>query len=158
MGKRILTWFAAGILFLVVLGIAMTPLEEPAQQGSSASAAVSVPVPVGQKPSPVIPAVPSVQQPASPEPAPQPVQAISTSAESSGLAAAFADTPPPEAVKVKPTVTVDGDYLLNTNTGKFHIPTCVSVTLMNDSNKLPFSGPREEVITLGYSPCMNCNP
>ena len=49
-------------------------------------------------------------------------------------------------------------YVLNTNTKKFHIPTCRSVKQMKDKNKKDFCGSREEVIAKGYSPCKNCNP
>ena len=49
-------------------------------------------------------------------------------------------------------------YILNTNTKKFHIPTCRSVKQMKDKNKKDFCGSREEVIAKGYSPCKNCNP
>ena len=48
--------------------------------------------------------------------------------------------------------------VLNTNTKKFHIPTCRSVKQMKDKNKKDFCGSREEVIAKGYSPCKNCNP
>ena len=49
-------------------------------------------------------------------------------------------------------------YVLNTNTKKFHIPTCRSVKQMKDKNKKDFCGSREEVFAKGYSPCKNCNP
>lgn len=50
------------------------------------------------------------------------------------------------------------DYILNTNTGKFHYPDCKSVRRMADKNKQEFHGTREEVIGMGYDPCGNCNP
>ncbi len=49
-------------------------------------------------------------------------------------------------------------YILNTNTKKFHIPTCHSVDSMKDKNKKEYTGDREEIISQGYSPCKNCNP
>lgn len=49
-------------------------------------------------------------------------------------------------------------YIINTNTGKFHYPTCRSVKQMNDSNKKEVTGNREDLISQGYSPCGNCNP
>ena len=54
--------------------------------------------------------------------------------------------------------SVGQNYVLNTNTKKFHIPTCRSVKQMKDKNKKDFCGSREEVIAKGYSPCKNCNP
>ncbi len=50
------------------------------------------------------------------------------------------------------------DYVLNTNTHKFHIPSCSSVKQMKESNKLFYNGTREEVIGMGYDPCKRCNP
>lgn len=49
-------------------------------------------------------------------------------------------------------------YVINTNTKKFHLPDCASVTQMKEKNRLPFTGTRDEAITKGYSPCQNCNP
>ncbi len=50
------------------------------------------------------------------------------------------------------------DYVLNTNTGKFHYSDCRSAKQIKDKNKAYFHGTREEVIGQGYSPCGNCNP
>ena len=49
-------------------------------------------------------------------------------------------------------------YILNTNTKKFHYPTCNSVSDMSDKNKQEFSGNRDEIISMGYQPCKRCNP
>lgn len=50
------------------------------------------------------------------------------------------------------------DYVLNTNTGKFHKPSCNSVNQMKEKNKQEYHGTREDVIDMGYDPCQNCNP
>lgn len=49
-------------------------------------------------------------------------------------------------------------YVLNTNTMKFHYPTCSSVDDMKEKNKQIYTGSREEVINMGYVPCKRCNP
>lgn len=49
-------------------------------------------------------------------------------------------------------------YVLNTNTHKFHYPGCSSVRQMSEKNKSVYTGTREEVIGMGYSPCGRCNP
>ena len=51
-----------------------------------------------------------------------------------------------------------GDYILNTNTKKFHRPTCASVKRMSDANKIVSTESREALIGQGYEPCKNCNP
>ena len=49
-------------------------------------------------------------------------------------------------------------YILNTNSKKFHLPSCTSVTQMKAANRQEFTGTRDEVIAEGYEPCKNCNP
>ena len=53
---------------------------------------------------------------------------------------------------------VTSDYVLNTNTKKFHKPDCASVSQMKEKNRQFFSGSREELINQGYEPCGNCKP
>ena len=49
-------------------------------------------------------------------------------------------------------------YILNTNTKKFHYPSCSSVKQMKDKNKKEVTCARDEVIDMGYDPCKRCNP
>ena len=49
-------------------------------------------------------------------------------------------------------------YILNTNTKKFHYPTCSSVSQMSKKNKKAVTASRDEIIADGYSPCGNCKP
>ena len=49
-------------------------------------------------------------------------------------------------------------YVCNTNTMKFHYPSCNSVTQMNESNRMNTSLSRDELIAQGYQPCGNCHP
>lgn len=50
------------------------------------------------------------------------------------------------------------EYVLNTNTHKFHYPSCSSVTDMSEKNKSYYTGTRDELIGMGYSPCGRCSP
>ncbi len=50
------------------------------------------------------------------------------------------------------------DYVLNKNSKKFHYEWCSSVDKMKESNKIYFTGTRDQVIAKGYDPCKNCNP
>lgn len=50
------------------------------------------------------------------------------------------------------------DYILNTNTKKFHIPSCKSVGDMKEENKEEYYGTRSSLVEDGYSPCGNCKP
>lgn len=55
-------------------------------------------------------------------------------------------------------IEVGSDYVLNTNSRKFHYPNCRSVGQIKDSNRDDYFGVREELIQQGYSPCGNCKP
>ncbi len=49
-------------------------------------------------------------------------------------------------------------YVLNTNTKKFHKPSCSSVSQMKAKNRQDTTMSYDEIIAKGYSPCKNCNP
>ena len=86
----------------------------------------------------------------------------------STAAPAAVETPAPQpetdtAVQITPESSVSQEsrettYVLNTNTKKFHYPTCSSVDDMKEKNKQIYTGSREEVINMGYVPCKRCNP
>ena len=59
---------------------------------------------------------------------------------------------------VPQSAPVEVTYILNVNTGKFHLPGCRSVKQMKDKNKREVMSTREDMIAQGYSPCANCNP
>ncbi len=50
------------------------------------------------------------------------------------------------------------NYVLNTNTKKFHLPSCSSAKSIKEHNRKDFSGTRDEVLSMGYEPCKNCDP
>ena len=57
-----------------------------------------------------------------------------------------------------PQESQETTYVLNTNTMKFHYPSCSSVDQMKEKNKEIYTGSREDVINMGYVPCKRCNP
>ena len=75
--------------------------------------------------------------------------------------ATVSPAPSPEPEKQEPATGSEAsqaDYILNTNTKKFHYPTCSSVNDMKEKNKQEFFGTRDEAISNGYSPCGRCKP
>lgn len=50
------------------------------------------------------------------------------------------------------------NYVLNTNTHRFHYPWCDSVSEMKDKNREEYTGLRSTLIAEGYVPCGRCNP
>ena len=49
-------------------------------------------------------------------------------------------------------------YVLNTNTKRFHLPTCDSVIEMKTKNREYYYGSRDDIIEEGYIPCGKCKP
>lgn len=150
MGGKILGWFGGILALLIVIGVAMTPLEEQPDDVQTPSVAASTvftptiepeeddePEPTAENAAVMLTPVST----AAPAPVPTPMPAVSL-------------TPEPTA----PTTVEDADYVLNINSSKFHYPSCPSVDLMNESNKRFFAGTRDEVLEQGFDPCQNCNP
>lgn len=54
--------------------------------------------------------------------------------------------------------SVDGVYVLNHNTMKFHIPSCVSADMIKDENREETTMSRDEIIGNGFEPCKRCKP
>ena len=67
-------------------------------------------------------------------------------------------TPVQEEPEEQTPVSSGTTYILNTNTKKFHYPSCSSVDQMSDKNRQEFTGTRDEVIAMGYDPCGRCHP
>ena len=57
-----------------------------------------------------------------------------------------------------PSTDPSVDYVLNTNSMKFHFPSCDSVEKMDPENRQDYTGDRQMLIDQGYSPCGNCHP
>lgn len=66
----------------------------------------------------------------------------------------------PEPVETEPLAVTseDADYVLNTRSMRFHLPSCDAVQEMSEKNRQEYQGTREELIEEGYSPCGACKP
>ena len=51
-----------------------------------------------------------------------------------------------------------GNYVLNTNTKKYHLPSCSGAKRTQKKNKEEFVGSKAEIEAKGYEPCGACNP
>ncbi len=72
-----------------------------------------------------------------------------------------ADTPMPAAVTMTDLDAAESTeytYVLNTSSKRFHIPSCKSAVTMKEKNRDTFTGSREELLSMGYVPCGNCDP
>lgn len=62
---------------------------------------------------------------------------------------------PEEPVAEQPAAQ---SYILNTNTKKFHYPSCSSVKTIKPENYGTFEGAREDIVGQGYEACGRCHP
>ena len=78
--------------------------------------------------------------------------------------ATAAELPSPPSTEPLPSPSseapgqTDAQYILNTSSRRFHLPTCSSVSEMKESNREVFFGSRDTLLARGYSPCGRCNP
>lgn len=72
-----------------------------------------------------------------------------------GASSLEGDALPENSTQKEPEDTL---YILNTSSGKFHLPSCSGAASMKEENRQAFSGSREELIAQGYSPCGQCKP
>ena len=77
-------------------------------------------------------------------------------------AATEAPTDPPAPVQEEAPAEQPAEntrtYVINTNTGKFHYPSCSSAKRISDANRSEYTGTRDDLIAQGYDPCERCNP
>ena len=57
-----------------------------------------------------------------------------------------------------PTVSGPVEYVVNTDSGKFHESTCSSAKNLSEEDKMIYTGNRNDLIDQGYSPCGRCKP
>lgn len=108
------------------------------------------------------------------EPTPKPVltpssRAVATTAEPSAEPEALTEVTPEPTPDATPAPTQESEpeptkdpnihtYVLNTNTKKFHYPSCSSAKDIKEKNKREVECTREELIEKGYEPCGRCHP
>ncbi len=71
-----------------------------------------------------------------------------------GASSLEGDALPEDSTQKEPEDTL---YILNTSSGKFHLPSCSGAASMKEENRQAFSGSREELIAQGYSPAASAN-
>lgn len=136
-------FIVSGVLaFFLVVG-----LFSPNTSADSSTQIASKPTPtaVAVTPTPTPAPTPTPTPKPTPTPAPTPDPTIE-------------QTQPEEAPAVASEYSApasSGTYIGNTNTGKFHRPSCH--TLPKEKNRIYFDS-RDEAISSGYDPCKNCDP
>ena len=96
---------------------------------------------------------------AAPTAAPEPTAPLVTLAPIEADAPAEERSAPAEPTPdPTPTPQPEKDWVLNTNTGKFHKPTCSSVKDIKETNRRDVHMTRDDVIAQGFQPCGKCKP
>lgn len=67
-------------------------------------------------------------------------------------------TAPAKDTSNRAGTSTEQTYILNTNSKKFHYPSCSSVDSMSEANKKEYTGTRDALIADGYEACKRCNP
>jgi hypothetical protein len=63
-----------------------------------------------------------------------------------------------EAAKKSPKpVSTAANYIGNSNSKKFHLPTCGSAAKISSANRVTFAN-RADAVSAGYQPCKQCKP
>jgi len=152
MNKKARNWLIALCVFLVIGLIGMiggNGEKQPEIRVVPAETAAPTQA-VSARPSAAPTAKPSAAPAPESTPALQtlsPVQAGDPAPDRSAPAEAPTSTPAPER-----------DYVLNTNTMKFHVPSCSSVKDMKAYNRKDVHDTRDSVVAQGYAPCGKCKP
>lgn len=68
------------------------------------------------------------------------------------------DPPTEEPTEPETDPSAVFSYVINTNTGKFHKPSCGSASKIKDENRWDYEGTRQSVVDMGYVPCGRCHP
>lgn len=68
------------------------------------------------------------------------------------------DSSESEDMPVQTEAASVSEFVLNTNSKKFHKPSCSSISQIKEGNKEVYKGSRDDLISQGYDPCKKCNP
>lgn len=134
--------------------------ETQATSSAATEEATEAPTEATESPTTVQPTTPPTTEPPTTEPpATEPPTAAPTTTEPPTTVPPTTQppstVPPTEQPTENPAIK---EYVLNTNTMKFHKPNCRFVKTINESHRQYFTGTREEVLKMGYEPCGNCHP
>lgn len=137
--RRKWIWIVAAIVVFLGIGAVKSNQDKKAAEESRSMVAATV-----ETAAPTATPKPTAKPTATPAPTPE-------------LTPKPTATPAPTA-EPTPTAPPVKDYVLNTNTMKFHKTSCSSVKDIAEWNRKDFTGTREDVIAMGYQPCGKCHP
>ena len=146
-------FIVSGVLaFFLVVG-----LFSPNTSADSSTQIASKPTPtaVAVTPTPTSAPTPTPTPKPTPTPTPAPTPEPTIEQTQPEEVPAVAAVDEPAAASEYSAPASSGTYIGNTNTGKFHRPSCH--TLPKEKNRIYFDS-RDEAISSGYDPCKNCDP
>ena len=75
-----------------------------------------------------------------------------------GIEINYSDGESREIASDSDTADEEISYIINLSSRRFHIPSCASAADIAQSNRMEYSGGRQELIDQGYVPCGRCKP
>ena len=140
-----------------LIGAIADRAKEPESRTAPVTVVTAAPLPTSE-PTPLTTSEPTPLPTSEPTPKPTPTPApLQTLAQAPAEAAAAPDRSAP-AADPTPTPAPERDYVINTNTGKFHVPSCSSVKDIASYNRSDVHMTRDAVIAQGWQPCGKCKP
>ena len=156
MCKKTTRRLLAGLLaVMAVLSMVSCSSDEPEIVVEAAAPAVIVEAPEPESVEVVEPAAP--EEIVEPEPSVEPEEVVEPATPVAVPEIVEPVTEEPAEAPADP-VPETHEYVLNTNTKKFHEPTCSSVGKIKEKNRADFTGTRDEVVGRGFDPCGICHP
>ena len=153
---------AAVLTFLLITGLfsACMSLDEPTQAATEEAFDRAL-VQDDETQTPTAETTSETVTDAEPDTSEAPAETEPASDAEPGSSAPSAEPPStqkPTEAPTEPTTAAEHDYVVNTNTKKFHYPTCSSVGKIKPSNRSDRHCSRDVLIAEGYDPCGNCRP
>ena len=155
--QKALSYFAAFLCVMVVGGCSSSgdPAPEASEPVSRAVTTITEATETATEAPATLATIASTEAATEPETTEATTEATTESTtEPTTVPTTEATTEPETEAPTEPVFT----YILNTNTKKFHKPTCSSVHDIKDKNKKEITTTREDVISRGYDPCGRCHP
>lgn len=158
--KKFFIAFAASVVCIIVAASIM-PRSSPKPAATDAPVATisAEPSAIAETPTPMIEATPTPSATSEPTPSATPSAIPSSTPVSINSATPAPTVEATASVAEEPNAQADvREYVLNTNSHKFHKPSCSSVNTMDASNRKDVTTTRDDLIAQGYEPCKRCNP
>lgn len=173
--KRIAQWVIYGgcALFMLIVCLVASkntpkehtlstplPVTEPETQAATEPPAPTLPATTPTEAPTQPPTEEPTKAPTQPPPTEKPTAPTTQPPTEESMQPTESPTAPSTDAPTEPEPALDAvfSYVINTNTGKFHKPTCGSASKIKEENRWDYEGTRQSILDMGYVPCGRCHP